>query len=152
MRFIIWAADNPFLMTESQSIPGLIKALSSNTRRFDAAYALMALGGDAVEPLLGALRMDNWEVRGNAAWALGKIGDPRSVEPLIEALDDEVPEVRATAARAILNIGARATEQLLRSLDSGRSKNPGLLACILSMLESEGRDDGRLTTNAAWTG
>jgi len=60
-----------------------------------------------------------------------------------------VPEVRATAAMAILNIGAPATEPLLRSLDSGRSKNPRLQVYILSMLDgkSEGRDDGHLIVN-----
>jgi hypothetical protein len=50
---------------------------------------------------------------------------------------------------AILNIGAPATEPLLRSLDSGRSKNPRLQVYILSMLDgkSEGRDDGHLIVN-----
>lgn len=148
MHFIIWAASYLILMTESY-IPGLVKALASNTRRFEAAEALIALGGKAVEPLLAALKVENWEIRGNAAWILGMIGDRRSVEPLIEVLDDEVPEVRATAAMAILNIGAPATEPLLRSLDSGRSKNPRLQVYILSMLDgkSEGRDDGHLIVN-----
>ncbi len=151
MHFIMLAPGYFLLMTESQNIHGLIKALSSNTRRFEAAEALVALGSKAVEPLLAALKVDNWEVRGNAAWALGMIRDRRSVEPLIEALDDEVPEVRATAAMAILNIGAQATGPLARSLESGRPKNPGLLECLLAMLDpkGEGRDDGHLLANVA---
>ena len=40
----------------------------------------------AVEPLIAGLQDQISSVREHAAWALGKIGDPRTVEPLIAAL------------------------------------------------------------------
>ncbi|MBI3944522.1 MAG: HEAT repeat domain-containing protein, partial [Armatimonadetes bacterium] len=40
-----------------------------------AALELVALGKPAVDPLIGALRHEQPEVRRTAAWALGEIGD-----------------------------------------------------------------------------
>jgi HEAT repeat protein len=58
------------------------------------------------------------DVRGNAAQALGTIGDARAVEPLIiRALGDSDYRVRWNAAEAIGTIGdARAVEPLIRAL------------------------------------
>jgi HEAT repeat protein len=44
-------------------------------------------------------------VRTGAAWALGKLGDPRAVEPLIETLNDPKPRVRKDAAWALGRLG-----------------------------------------------
>lgn len=124
-------------MTETQDVHGLIKALASESKRFEAADILISLGGKAVEPLLAALKFDNWKIRGNAAWTLGEIGDQRAVVPLIEALEDDVPEVRATAGRAIQIIGSPAIEPLAMTLNSGRLKNKGLARFVLSSLKKE---------------
>jgi HEAT repeat protein len=47
----------------------------------------------AMESLLAALRDENSYVRGKAAQALAKIGQP-ALEPLMADLGNEVPEVR----------------------------------------------------------
>jgi HEAT repeat protein len=61
------------------------------------------LKGDrrAVEPLMGALKDDNPQVREHAAWALGLKGDHRALEALNAALKDENREVRKKAAWAL---------------------------------------------------
>lgn len=57
-----------------------------------AAIALARIGTPAVEALIGALHntpKDGFIIQkhwSNAAWALGRIGDPRAVEPLIAHL------------------------------------------------------------------
>jgi len=122
-------------MPDEREIPELINRLAIDNHRFEAADALISFGAKSVEPLLAALKIDNWKIRGNAAWTLGKIGDHRAVKPLIDALCDEVPEVRATAGRAILNIGTPAIQPLSESLDNARIKNKRLASCLLSSLK-----------------
>ena len=122
-------------MSEKQDLSGLIPALASENARFEAADRLISMGSKAVEPLLTALTFENWKVRGNAAWALGKIGDARAVGALVEALGDDVPEVRATAGRALLNIGAPSIEPLREAAERGNGRKKGLACCVLSCLE-----------------
>ncbi|MEL6273101.1 MAG: HEAT repeat domain-containing protein, partial [Chloroflexota bacterium] len=46
-----------------------------------AVVQVLDYGADAVEPLMEALDSDNANVRHMAVWALGEIGDMRSVQP-----------------------------------------------------------------------
>lgn len=64
-----------------------------------ASDALFQIGAPAVEPLIAALKDANPDVRGNAAYALGLIKDPRAVEPRIGA-----PPVRALIAARMTRI------------------------------------------------
>ncbi|MEO1444284.1 MAG: HEAT repeat domain-containing protein, partial [Chloroflexota bacterium] len=54
-----------------------------------AVVQVLDYGADAVEPLMEALDSDNANVRHMAVWALGEIGDMRSVQPLIKRLTDD---------------------------------------------------------------
>lgn len=85
----------------------------------EAARALTAAEGDAVEPLIGALARKESEARANAAWALGAIGDRRAVAPLTDTLRrDEDRETREQSAWALGAIGdARAVEGLSAALN-----------------------------------
>ena len=59
----------------------------------------------------------DWEVRWDAARALGEIKDPRAVEPLSAALKDENEYVRKAAAYALGEIkDPRAVEPLIAAL------------------------------------
>jgi len=59
-----------------------------------------------LEGLFKALGHKDYEVRGNAAEALGKIGDKRAVEPLIQTLlEDKSAYVRGKAAEALDKLG-----------------------------------------------
>lgn len=125
-------------MSDKQDLSGLIRALATESMRFEAADMLITMGSKAVEPLLAALKFENWKVRGNAAWTLGKIGDARAVDALIEALGDDVPEVRATAGRALLNIGEPSIEPLRRSIEAGDPRKKSLASCVLSCFGGDG--------------
>jgi len=122
-------------MTEKQDLSGLIWALASESMCFEAANTLISMGSKAVEPLLAALKFENWKVRGNAAWTLGKIGDARAVGALVEALGDDVPEVRATAGRALMNIGEPSIGPLREAAEHGDKRKKSLACCVLSCLD-----------------
>jgi len=124
-------------MSDEPDFSGQIRALALDNKRFEAAETLISAGSSAVEPLISALKFDNWKVRGNAAWALGKIGDARAVNGLVEALGDDVPEVRATAGRALVDIGRPSVGPLLRLSERCDSRTKGFISCLLSCLDVE---------------
>ena len=71
----------------------------------------------AVGYLIGVLKhFGSWQLRYEAAEALGKIKDPRIVGPLIEALNDRNARVREAAAKSLKEVGEPAVEPLLASL------------------------------------
>lgn len=83
--------------------------------RIKADCALIAMGQDAIEPLLALVSDPNnpQEARWRAAANLGDIGDPRVVDALISALADDVWDVRASVIWALGMLGdARAFEPL----------------------------------------
>ena len=63
-------------------------------------------GEPVVSALLGALHDPYAQVRGAAAFALGRRGDLRAVGPLVSALEDHSDEVRCRAAVALGLIGS----------------------------------------------
>jgi HEAT repeat protein len=71
------------------------------------------IGAPAFEPLTLALQHKKFQVRQQAADALGFAGDARAFEALSEALNDEDADVRCSAALALGKIGeARAVDTL----------------------------------------
>ncbi len=81
----------------------------------DRAYAasqLAELGpeaGPAAPFLIDVLKDANWQVRRQAAEALGAVGDLLAVDPLVEVLSDRDGDwsVRAAAARSLGQLGDR---------------------------------------------
>ena len=72
------------------------------------------IGGRAVRPLIWALASDDEQVRGEAAQALGKIGNRRAVAPLCASLKAGNPSLRRVAAEALGEIGdQRAVQPLI---------------------------------------
>jgi hypothetical protein len=76
----------------------------------------VAIGGQAVKPLIGALSSKNQWVRWEAAKSLGQIGDTKAVAALIEALEDKMFDVRWLAAEGLILIGREALAPLLQAL------------------------------------
>ena len=72
--------------------------------KYNAALALTKIGTPAMDPLLESMDYDDADVRLEATWALGEIGDGRAVEPLVEALSDEDWYVRKQAATSLCNL------------------------------------------------
>jgi hypothetical protein len=77
----------------------------------DAVQALSGMGQAAVPELIKALKDDDWQVRNQAAVALGAIGPEAkaAVPALVEVLQDEDKYFRSHAATALGKIGREAT-------------------------------------------
>jgi HEAT repeat protein len=108
-----------------ESLAGDVDRLYSESPA-DRAYAASQLGKFGAEarpvvPLLvDRLGDPDWQVRRQAAEALGALGDSMAVDPLIEILSDRNGEwsVRAAAARSLGRLGdPRAVEALIAVLN-----------------------------------
>jgi outer membrane protein assembly factor BamB/HEAT repeat protein len=108
------------------SIPLLVDLLrhEQTSIRRSAVDALIDLAPytESIQPALRrALSDEDWEVAGDAARALGALGQKASpsVRALVQALSHEDPHVRIYAAEALASIGpnaAAATEDLARAV------------------------------------
>jgi len=75
--------------------------------RREAAAALRSTGSQSprvAEVFRAALGDSSWEVRAEAARALGRIDDPSSIECLLAALDDDLYSVMISAVHALANL------------------------------------------------
>lgn len=91
--------------------PGLIEPSPGEA----AMQALIALGHSSVEPLIGALRDNDWRARKNAAQAFVYLSDARALKPLVTALRDDSWQVRTHAATA-LGVGQQRSEAMTEPL------------------------------------
>ena len=70
-----------------------------------------------LDSLVKNLQDPDKDVRSEAAWALGYLGDKAAVQPLIEALKDRNEDVRYASARALGNLGDKtAVPSLIAAL------------------------------------
>jgi hypothetical protein len=101
-----------------ENIKSLVADLGSQDGqvRVRARKSLVAIGGQAVKPLVKALASKKEVVRWESAKTLGQIGDPAAVQSLIKALEDKVFDVRWLAAEGLIYIGREALAPLLRAL------------------------------------
>lgn len=102
-----------------------------------------AMGGPALIPLARILKNSpNWEVRWEAAKALGHIADPTSCAALVAALEDENPDVGAVAANALDVFGDKAVRLMLKALVR-RPASLGLRAGVRHVLRLRKKRDPR---------
>ncbi len=117
----------------------LLQALSSEPDlyvREDITWALVRIGGEALEPLIDLLYNTNAAVRHHAAHVLGKIADARAVEALIHALHDTDAAVVAKAAFSLGQIGdERAIPALVRLVGH---ENRDVETMLITVLERFG--------------
>ncbi len=92
-------------LAEKKNVKGLIRVLGYDEWRTpDQAYeALLEIGEDAVDELIGAIDHKNDQISAYAMQLLGEIKDPRAIDPLIEALDD--PRLEENALYALCRFG-----------------------------------------------
>jgi HEAT repeat protein len=137
--------------------------LYPTSRGREAAKALAIIGTPAVRPLLNELMNQDLQVRGNAAFALGLIGDSRAVIPLISALKDRDSHVRENAATALGKIrDQRAGEHLVSVLKEdtntfvrreaakalGEIRGSGSMEALIAALRDEDVDVAEQATEA----
>ena len=91
-------------------IPALIEILADDSGHLkeEVVTALAPFGGDAVPPLIQALRHGDPPVRAGAAQGLARMPPEVVVTPLHRALSDPNASVRAGSARALGLIGRQA--------------------------------------------
>ena len=75
-----------------------------NIRWKAAKYLGRSRNKNAVNPLIEALKDEEFIVRNNVAWSLGEIGDKRAIKPLTLALKDENKYVRCSVEEAVEKI------------------------------------------------
>jgi HEAT repeat protein len=104
--------------TSTDTIRSLVTDLDSQDGqvRVRARKSLVAIGGQAVKPLVKALASKKEWVRWEAAKALGQIGDPVAVLALVKALEDKMFDVRWLAAEGLISIGRESLAPLLQAL------------------------------------
>jgi HEAT repeat protein len=94
----------------AEAVPALVECIDSGPEDVMRAWAIDALGNigskDAVPKLIEVLDSPHARLRGVAAVALGKIGDPRAVEPLKAAAARESWRTRRWYRRAVRQIDA----------------------------------------------
>jgi HEAT repeat protein len=103
---------------DSATVTALLIDLGSKDGpvRVRARNSLVAIGEQAVGPLVKALAHRNQWVRWEAAKALGQISDPTAAEALVKALEDEVFDVRWLAAEGLITVGRGSLLPLLHAL------------------------------------
>jgi hypothetical protein len=104
-----------------------------------------------VASLIIALTSLNEQVRGQAARALGEIGDPVAAPALVRTLQDPKPGVRWLAAESLIALGRAALVPLLQALVY-HADSTGLregASHVLHALLSKGQDDEIAPVSAA---
>ncbi len=128
----------------TDAVAALLVALEGDEEsivRREAAAALRQLwvkGLGVTKAFRLALADPSWEVRAEAARALGRIDDEASVEPLLAALQDSSYTVSTFAEHAVANLGKLALPQLLDT--AAGPPSPRLEAALRALAEVVGGD------------
>jgi HEAT repeat protein len=107
-ELLVHPALEPIAEDVTRAIEVLHDPKSDYTEKVAAADRLgRSTGGEEVtSALLGSLHNPVAQVRGSAAFALGRLGELRAVGPLVTLLQDPSDEVRCRAAVALGLIGS----------------------------------------------
>jgi HEAT repeat protein len=122
------------------AIPALVAALQDCTLDvpYAAQKALAKFGKAAVEPLVAALKHEDYKVRISAAEALAQLENPLAVEPLIAALQDSHKEVRRAAINGLAKSGdPRAVEPVAALLRDPEALVRGVAAIQLTKFDTK---------------
>jgi hypothetical protein len=100
------------------------RSIVTGKRPTSSPETYVAALGEAVEPLMAALKYPQNEVRQLAARKLGEINDPRAVSVLLPALGDCRPEFSSSDIDVAESLGSRAWFEMNRkiSLEAARCK------------------------------
>jgi HEAT repeat protein len=70
----------------------------------------------SVDDQIQALKDKDAKIRGEAAWSLGKSGDPKAIDSLIQSLKDSDSNVREWAVLALVKMGKPSVDPLIMAL------------------------------------
>ena len=128
------------IMQEVDTIPRMMKiAGEDNAIRLEAYNQIVEhIGGAGIPVLSAQLKDPHEQIRHDAAWLLGEIGDVRALPPLFAALYDNSESVRMTVADALGNLGGPNDIQKLLSVLNDH--NDGIVyAAVLALSKMNGR-------------
>ena len=110
-------------INDPRAINPLIELLEDENHEVQMAsrWSLIKMGGQAVEPLIRAVRRGGSTIRRNASEALGEIKDSRAVGSCIAALKDRDSEVRLAAKIALEKFKDFAVKPLIAAMKDGDS-------------------------------
>jgi hypothetical protein len=132
-------------------LEALLDALADPAHRRAALAALEGLGdARAARPVERLLQAGDWRVRGDAARALGGVGDEGSIAPLRETVEgDESPLVRVDAVSALRELaGPAAADALAAALeDESASVRRHAAAALAERGDARGIDELRAQRN-----
>jgi HEAT repeat protein len=98
----------------AEALTPLLSLVGQSDVEAPVGDALVAIGSDAVEPLIARLAHEDRDVRLSAAALLGRLGDRRAAPSLIAALRSADASLVNTAAAALAGLGdGRALPELL---------------------------------------
>lgn len=131
-----------------EGLPLLLQALKKASGRGKLTL-ISALGRsrqpEAVDPLLRELQSKDLLVVGEAARALGYIGDSRAIGALIQTLPHAHPQVRKLVEEGLMDLGAAAVAPLMEVLHTSEPtmrseavRTLGLLMGSLQVNQAEG--------------
>jgi HEAT repeat protein len=116
-----------------------------------ATNALSQIGAPAFKPLIACLKDPKAQVRGQAAEALGQIGDGRAVEPLIACLKHPGADQNAAGGQDMSNGEESEDQKNAREEEDsqvrqkaaealGKLGQPAVAPLIVCLVESSGKD------------
>lgn len=105
---------------DTRALPALMRQLGHENREVETMLisVLERFGAAAIPGLMQALAEGRWQVREQAADALGGIGDQAALPALVQALQDTQWQVRFAAANALGTLGGSAAWDALETLQN----------------------------------
>lgn len=105
---------------DERAIPALVGVLGHEDGEVRSALVnvLDTFGSPAVQPLMQALEHERWQVREQAADALGVIGSREALPALVKALQDPQWQVRFSVVTALGYVGGIAARNALQPLQN----------------------------------
>lgn len=108
--------DASFPTPDIEGAIGLLSSPDPQLRQFVAYLLGQAADSRAIEPLIDALQDEHVGVRGAAANALGKIGDPAAIPYLLPLLKHANLQLVVWAAFALTRLGRDSFDVLERAM------------------------------------
>jgi len=113
-----WGAWLAFLRPNKDFVPVLLAGLKKHPQSLPETVLALGNSGDprALKLLLGLLKSKDYRTAGDAAQALGYLGDSEAESPLIEALATDNPWRQVKACGALAKLGTRRALPALNKL------------------------------------